>query len=189
MFPHPSKLSGPVKHSTPDPDTLILTCDRRLRWPLLFGLSGLSVLLLGIWAPAVLVYFGLYCVASIIGAFYFAVLRADVVLSRKSATLELRPQFSWLPGCRPLLLPFSAIREFLVESEFSLLLDENTAFVWHLTAVTVDGKSHRLTWHFAHDPVFLAGQEAARIADKPLREEKDPWKSSTWSHWGYNFLK
>jgi len=159
MFPDSSKLAGPVKHSTPDSDTVILTCDRGLRWPALLALTGLGLFLGGIWVPVLLLYFPFYGVPCIIGAFYFAALRAEVVLSKRNGTLELRPTIP--------------------------LFQARTT----LSVITVDGDPHRLTWHFAHDPVFLAGQEAARITGKPLREESDPWKSSTWTRWGYNFLR
>lgn len=189
MFPHPSKLAGPVKSSTPDSDTLILTCDRRLKWPVLIGLIGLGLLLGGIWVPILLAYSPIYGVPCIIGAFYFVALRADVVLSRKDAMLELRPMMRLFKSRRTLGIPFSNIREFLVESEFELGAAESSPFVWHLTAITLEGVHHRLTWHFVREPVFLAGQEAARMTGKPLREKRDPSKSSTWSHWGYNFFR
>jgi hypothetical protein len=53
----------------------------------------------------------------------------------------------------------------------------------------LDGKGYRLTWHFARQPILLAAEEAARITGKPLREEDDALKSSTWNRWGYNFLR
>jgi hypothetical protein len=128
-------------------------------------------------------------VPAIVAALYFALLRANVVLSRKVGSLELRPIVSLLrTRHNTLQLSFSEIREFLVESEFELGLG-STPFVWHLTAITIDGKSHRLTWHFARQPILLAGEEAARITGKPLREESEPLNSSTWSRWGYNFLR
>jgi|HubBroStandDraft_4_1064222.scaffolds.fasta_scaffold721617_2 hypothetical protein len=105
MIPSNPKLAGPVKYSSPDSDTVILTCDRSLKWPVIFD-SGSG----------------------------------------------------------------------------------ESPFVWHLTAITVDGRSHRLTWHFDLKPMLLAGEEAARITGKPLRVERDALKSSTWNRWGYNFL-
>jgi hypothetical protein len=189
MFPHPSKLAGPVKHSNPDPDTLILTCDRGLQWPVLIGSIGLGLLLGSIWVPVLLLYSPFYGVPCLLGAFYFVALRADVVLSRKNATLEVRPMIPLFQSRTNLRIPFSSIREFLVESEFDLGAAESSPFIWHLTAITLDGAHHRLTWHFVHGPVSLAAQEAARITGKPLREERDPCKSSTWSHWGYNFFR
>jgi hypothetical protein len=170
---------GPVTHSTPDPDTVILTCDRSLKWPALIGLAALVLLVLGEWVLGF---------SALIAVMCFAMLRVDVVISKKNATLELRPMLAMFRfKRRTRSLTFSQIREFLVESEFTL--DGSKPFVWHLTAVTVDGTYHRLTWHFARQPIFRAGEEAARITGKPLREEPDPFKSSTWSHWGYNFLR
>lgn len=189
MFPHPSKLAGPVKQSNPDSETLILTCDRGLKWPILIGSIGLGSLLGGIWVPVLLLYCPFYGVPCVIGAFYFVALRADVVLSRNNATLEVRPMIQFFQSRGALLIPFPTIREFLVDSEFDLGAAESSPFVWHLTVITIDGVHHRLTWHFVHDPVFLAAQEAARITGKPLREERDPCKSSTWRHWGYNFFR
>jgi hypothetical protein len=122
-------------------------------------------------------------------AFYFAALRADVMISKKGGTLELRPMIPLFRRTRTRRLPFAEIREFLVEPEFEVGTEERSAFVWHLTAVTVDGKAHRLTCHFAHDPILAPGLEVARLTGKPLREESGPLKSSTWSHWGYNFLR
>jgi hypothetical protein len=188
MLPSNPKLAGPVKHSSPDPDTVILICDRSLKWPTLFGLSAVTVLIGSFWWPALLLVFFYYGVPAIVAALYFAALRANVVLSKKNGTLELKPLVPFFQTKRRTLrLNLSDIREFLVESEFALSGGEDP-FVWHLTAITTDGKSHRLTWHFDRDPVFLAGQEAARITGKPLREEADPTKSSTWDRWGYNFL-
>jgi len=187
MFPHPSKLAGPVKRSSPDPDTLILTCDRGPKWPILIGSIGIGLLLGSVWVPVLLLYSPFYGVPCLFAALYFVVLRADVVLSRRNALLEVRPMIPLFQS-RKLRIPFSSIREFLVESEFDLGTLESSPFVWHLTAITLDGVHHRLTWHFTHDPIFLAAQEAALITGKPLREERDPSQSSTWSHWGYKLL-
>jgi hypothetical protein len=186
MFPHPSKLAGPVKHSTPDSDTLILTCDRSLKWPAIFALPGLGTLLASIWDRIWLVFF-FYCSPFTFAALYFAVLRANVILSKKNETLVLRPMLKLFKSRGSLCLPFSRIREFLVEAEFEAGVGA-VPFIWHLTAITIDGERHRLTWHFIHDPIRIAGQEAARITGKPLREESDPWMSSTWSRWGWKFL-
>jgi hypothetical protein len=189
MLPSSPKLAGPVKYSSPDSDTVILTCDRSLKWPALLGLSSIGLFLGSFWSPAFSPIFAFYGVPAIAAALYFALLRANVVLSKKNGTLELKPLLSLFQTRRSTLkLAFSEIREFLVESEFDLGSGEEP-FVWHLTAVTVDGKSHRLTWHFVRRPVFLAGEESARITGKPLREERDPFKSSTWNRWGYNFLR
>jgi hypothetical protein len=187
MFPHPAKLAGPVTIQTPDSDTVILSCDRGLKWPAFLALVGLGLISGSFWIPALLLFSPFFGIACIVAAFYFVALRAEVVLCRKTATVELRPTIPWFQKRQALKLPFSSIREFLVESEFELGIEK--PFVWHLTAITTDGKQCRLTWHFVHDPVFLAGQEAARVTGKPLRQESDPWKSSTWSRWGYNFLR
>jgi hypothetical protein len=190
MFLSAPKLAGPVKHLVPDPDTVILTSDRSLKWPVLLSLAAVSLLVGGIWLPFLLMYFPVYGLPALIAALYFAFLRANVVLSRRNSTLELRPRPSpsslWQKTVR---LDFSQIREFLVESEFDLGGGDVKPFVWHLTAITVDGKHHRLTWHFARQPVILAGEEASRITGKPLRVENDPYKSTTWEKWGYNFLR
>lgn len=189
MFPSSPKLAGPVKYSRPDSDTIILTCDRSFRWPALFGLSGIAVLLASLWSPALFIIFAVYGVPAIAAALYFAVLRANVVLSKKNGTLELKPMVPFFrTKRRTLLLNLSEIREFLVESEFDLGSGA-TPFVWHLAAITANGKSYRLTWHFARQPILLAAEEAARITGKPLREENDALKSSTWNRWGYNFLR
>ena len=125
---------------------------------------------------------------AIVASLYFAALRANVVLSKENGTLELKPLVPFFQTKRRTLrLKLSDISEFLVESEFDLGYGEDP-FVWHPTAITTDGKSHGLTWHFNRPPIFLAGQEAARITGKPFREEPDPTKSSTWNRWGYNFL-
>ena len=190
MFLHSSKLAGPVKLSIPGPDTVILTCDRSLKWTLLFGLGGISLLAGGFWLPILFLYSPIYGLPALLAAVHFALLRANVVLSKKTSTLELRPMFPLFQARhRTVRLSFAEIREFLVESEFDLGLGEERPFVWHLTAVTLDGTYHRLTWHFARHPIILAGEEAARLTGKPLREERDPWKSSTRSRWGYNFLR
>jgi hypothetical protein len=91
MIPSNSKLTGPVKLSNPDFDTVILSCDRSLKWPAIFGLSGILVLLGSAWSPAFFLVFAFYGVPAIIAALYFAVLRANVVLSKKNGTLELKP--------------------------------------------------------------------------------------------------
>ncbi|MGH9713305.1 MAG: hypothetical protein ACRD5M_08400 [Candidatus Acidiferrales bacterium] len=177
-----------MKHSNPDPDTVILICDRSWKWPALIGLGGLGLLVGGLWFDPLWLYFPTYGLPAIVAALYFAMLRVNVVLSRKTATLELRPLVApFFTKDRITHLNFSEIREFLVESEFDLAAGQ--PFVWHLTAVTTDGTHHRLTWHFSREPILLAGKEAARITGKPLREEPDPLKSSTWSNWGYNFLR
>ena len=189
MIPSSPKLAGPVKHSNPDSDTVILTCDRSLRWPALFGLIGIVLLLACFWSPGFFLVFAFYGVPAIIAALYFAVLRANVVLSKKAGTLELKPLIPlFQTRRRTLQVNFSEIREFLLEPEFDLGSGESP-FVWHLAVITVDGRSHRLTWHFARQPVLLAGEQAARITGKPLREQRDALKSSTWSRWGYNFLR
>ena len=186
MIPSNPKLAGPVKHSNPDCDTVILTCDRSLKWPAIFGLSGILVLLGSAWLPVLFCAF--YGVPAIAVALYFLALRANVILSKKNGTLELKPLLPlFQTRRRTLRLNLSEIREFLVESEFDSGSGESP-FVWHLTAITVDGRSHRLTWHFDLKPMLLAGEEAARITGKPLRVERDALKSSTWNRWGYNFL-
>lgn len=189
MLPSSFKLAGPVKHSNPDSDTVILTCDRSLKWPAVFGVSGTGILLCCFWWPAYFFYLAFFAVPAILAALYFAVLRANVVLSKKTQTLELRPLVPlFQTGHRTLTLSFSEIREFLVEPEFDWGSGE-APFVWHLTAIRTDGKSFRLTWHFVKPPIILAGQEASRITGKPLRQESDALKSSTWKLWGYNFLR
>jgi hypothetical protein len=188
MIPPSPKLAGPVRCLSPDSDTVVLTCDRNLKRAALFGISGMVVLLASCWSLRFFLTSALYGVPAIIGALYFAVLRADVVLSKKNGTLELKPRISlFQTRRRTLRLSLSEIREFLIESEFDSGSGESP-FVWHLTAITVDGRNHRLTWHFDLKPTLLAGEEAARITGKPLRIERDAFKSSTWSRWGYNFL-
>lgn len=188
MFPSTSKLAGPVRHSAPDPDTIVLACDRGLKWPLLFAIPGVGLLVAGSWLPpaSMLFYFDLPGVCVLAVAAYFSMLRAEVVLSRKDGCLMLRPIYP-LPGAKTTRISFSEIREFLVEAEFELGAGEDP-FVWHLTAVTVDGSHVRLTWHFTLRPIRNAAEQASRITGKPVREQPDPWKSSTWSRWGYNFL-
>jgi hypothetical protein len=188
MIPSNPKLAGPVKHSNPDCDTVILTCDRRLKWPAIFGLSGILVLLGSAWSPVLFLHCAFYGVPAIAVALYFLALRANVILSKNNGTLELKPLLPlFQTRRRTLRLNLSEIREFLVESEFDSGSGDSP-FVWHLTAITVDGRSHRLTWHFDLKPMLLAGEEAARITGKPLRVERDALKSSTWNRWGYNFL-
>lgn len=187
MFPSTSKLAGPVRHSAPNPDTFILSCDRSLRWPLAFAIAGLFLLIGGFWLPPPMML--LYCdvpgVCALAAAVYFVLLRAEVILSKEEGCLTLRPMYP-LPGARITRISFSDIREFLVEAEFDI--GEGQPFVWHLTAVTTDGKQIRLTWHFRLEPIRIAAEQASRITGKPVREEPDARKSSTWSRWGYNFL-
>src|ERR1700693_1903741 len=57
MLPSSPRLAGPVKHSSPDPDTVILICDRSLKWPALFGLSAIGVLIGSFWWPSLLLVF------------------------------------------------------------------------------------------------------------------------------------
>jgi hypothetical protein len=45
MIPSGFKLARPVKHPTPDADTVILTGDRSLHGPALLGLGGIGMLL------------------------------------------------------------------------------------------------------------------------------------------------
>jgi hypothetical protein len=88
-------------------------------------------------------------VPAILGALYFVVLGANAGLSKKTDTLGLRPLVSaFQTGCRTLTLGLSQLREFLVEPEFDSGSGEGR-FAWHLTAIATDGKSDRLTWHFA----------------------------------------
>lgn len=154
---------------------------------MLFSGIGLFLLAAGFLLPTPLML--IYCdfpgVCAVAVAVYFALLRAEVVLSKRDRCIVLRPIYPLLraPTIR---ISFSEVREFLVEAEFEL--GEGEPFVWHLTAVTTDGKQNRLTWHFTLPPIRLAAEEASRITGKPFREEPDPWKSSTWSRWGYNFL-
>jgi hypothetical protein len=187
MFPS-SKLTGPVNHSLPDSDTVVLTCDRSLKWPAAVGLTGAGLLFASLGIPHLFVFVLPCAVALAVAALYFAALRADVVVSRKSGTLELRPK---LPFYRCVRIPFSEIREFLLEPEFDLGPTPKgpRPFVWHLSAVTTDNEYHELTWHFTRQAIAIAAEEASRITGKPLREQSDPYKSRTWSRWGYNFLR
>jgi hypothetical protein len=188
IFPSSPKLAGPVKHAIPNTETVILTCDRSLKWPAVLGLGGIGLLVAGLWVHLLWLYWFFFGLPALVAALYFALLRSNVVLSRKTGTLELRPMVTLFQTRHGITrLSFSEIREFLVESEFEL--GEGKPFVWHLTAIKNDGTHARLTWHFAPQPILLAGDEAARVTGKPLREEPDPLKSSTWSHWGYNFLR
>src|ERR1700678_3500116 len=121
MIPSSPKLAGPVKYSNPDPDTVILTCDRSLRWPALFVLIGIVLLLACFWTPAFFLILAFYGVPAIVAVLYFAVLRANVVLSKKNGTLELKPLIPlFQTRRRTLRLNFSEIREFLLEAEFDL---------------------------------------------------------------------
>lgn len=154
---------------------------------MLFVGIGLFLLAAGFLLPTPLML--IYCdfpgVCALAVAVYFAALRAEVVLSKRDSCVILRPTYR-LPGAATTRIRFSEIREFLVEAEFEM--GEGEPFVWHLTAVTTNGKQIRLTWHFTLPPIRLAAEQASRITRKPFREEADPWKSSTWSRWGYNFL-
>jgi hypothetical protein len=189
MFPHSSKLAGPVKYSNPDPDTVLLTCDRSFKWPLAFALIGITAFVPVLFLRPLIIDSLMVGLPFLLFAVYFSLLRADVVLSKKSGTLELRPHFKPLrTKHRTVRLSFVEIREFLIESEFDLGIEGKSPFVWHLTAITVDGEHHRLTWHFTRASIIVAGEEAARITRKPLREQNDPYKSDTWNRWGYNFL-
>ncbi|HUJ32206.1 MAG TPA: hypothetical protein VLY23_13060 [Candidatus Acidoferrum sp.] len=160
------------------------------------GLFGIGLLVASFWVPRLWAYLFFLGLPALLVAFYSAMVRVDIVLSKKNATLAVQPMLVSIP-LKPNapLFRFSEIREFLIESEFELgMASDETGkgskpFVWHLTAVTTNGTQHRLTWHFARRPILLAGKEASRITGKPLREQPNPFKSSTWSHWGYNFLR
>ena len=185
-----SKFAGPVKHSVPDSDTVVLACERGLKWPVLTGAGGAGLLTASIWLPTMLRLVIFLCgLFLLFGAINSVLVRIDVVLSKKNGRLEVRPVFAGIRLRPRFVLKFSEIREFLLEPEFELGSIESQPFVWHLAAITNDGESHRLTWNFNRQPVRAAGEEAARISGKPLREESDPLRSSTWGHWGYNFLR
>jgi hypothetical protein len=97
MFSFHSRLAGPVKHSTPDPDTVILTCERALTWPCLIGLFGIGLLIASFWLPPVWVYFFLFGLPALLAAFYLAMVRVDVVLSKKNATLAVQSMLLSIP--------------------------------------------------------------------------------------------
>ncbi len=84
-------------------------------------------------------------------------------------------------------LEFADIREFVLEAEFEAA--PGRPFVWHLIVVDSNNKRFPLTWHFFREPILRAAQQAARLTGKPLREESDPWNSSRWERWGYNFFR
>jgi hypothetical protein len=50
LFPSRSRLAGPVKYSIPDAVTVILTCNRSLKWPALMGVAGIGFLVGSVWA-------------------------------------------------------------------------------------------------------------------------------------------
>lgn len=182
------KLSGPVRSLTPDPDTLVLECDRGFRWPLVFGIGGAALLLLGFLLPELIsLFFG---VLSILAAFSFVVTRPWIVVSAKARSLQ-QIRRAWVPWerRRTLLLSFDDIREFILQAEFVLGVTHAKPFVWHLLVADNEGQRLPLTWHFFREPVLQAGQEAARITGKPLLEEPDPLQSSRWQNWWYNLMR
>jgi hypothetical protein len=86
MFSFRSRLAGPVKHSIPDADTVILTCDRSLKWPALIGAGGVGLLIGSVWVHRLWPFFFIFGLPALIAALYSAMLRVDVVLSKKDST-------------------------------------------------------------------------------------------------------
>ena len=180
---------GSERHFLPDPDTVIIPCVKGLAWPVLAALAGLGLLAGCFLAPRVFGFYSLLCGIGLpLGAFYSVINRADAVFSRTNGTLELRPVTPMFRKSKLKVFPFSAIREFLLEPEFTLFMTEGEAFPWHLSVVIEDGGIYTLTGHFDRSPVFLAAQDAARITGKTIRERTDPTASSRLKHWATKFM-
>ena len=187
----PAKLCGPVATSVTDSGSVLLRCDRGLMKSLMLVMLVVLFPCL-VWIPLVrrgaLLALSLAVIA--LAALWSAIIldHPEIIVSTAKKRVErLRRSAFMLRWRNELEIPFSDIKEFLVQAEMQLGPGHPVAY--HLLAVKRSGEEVHLSWHIRREPILEAAQEVSRASGIPVRTSDNPLEASTWSKWGYMFVR